>query len=137
MKNLQYAYVILLLTGCASMLMSEPTKVDPVEAKYIEAENQIQGGHAVLSELGTRELLARANGAKPGTVITKQTYDRIWMTLDEAKHFLRQAHVMTKTPGSCVQASTYKSLGLSGCFSREQAAVVALAVISKLNEEMK
>jgi hypothetical protein len=116
--------------------MPEPTKVDPIEAKYIEAENQITEAHRVLGELGKRELLARAAGAAPGTVITRASYDRIWTGLDETTKFLRSARDLASMPGSCIEAGTFKALGLSGCFSREQVAIIALSVISRLNKEM-
>lgn len=130
------AMTLIFSGGCASMFMSEPTRVDPVEVKYVEAEAGIRNGFMTLEQLGFGELEARGAGAPPGSVISRADYDRVYDTLTDAKRLLRDGRALADAPGSCLDAARFRSLGLDGCLSREQIGVLALAVVTKINTQI-
>jgi hypothetical protein len=124
-------FLCLLLAGCASWIQSEPSKVDPVERRYIEAETNLKNAYRLLSQLADKEMEARAKGEPVGSVVTKEAYFTHLARLGSAKRLLRDGRAIGS---GCLDSASYAELGLSGCLSREQIALSVLAIITKFNE---
>lgn len=133
MLKRNYLFILLtVLAGCASMLSSEPTKVDPTEQKYIEAETTLKNLYVTQQELAKAEKRARAAGAPVGTIVTKDVYDATLDRLDTFKDVLRDGRKLVA--GSCLDVTKFKDIALTGCMSREQIALVLLTVLSRFNQ---
>lgn len=130
----RYALCALLVTlaACANMLMTEPTKVDPVEQKYIETETQLKNTYALVERLAASEKRARAAGAAPGSVITRANYFATLDRLDTFTTVVREARKLKD--GSCLDVTEFKDVDLTGCLSKEQVALALLNILSKFNE---
>lgn len=127
------AYAAIFLGGCASMLASEPTKVNPVDAKYIDAETALKNSYKALGALADKEIAARLKGAPKGSVIERVDFFNAVNRLDEFAEVLRHGRALIGH-GACLQLDRYKALGVQGCFKRDQIVVLVLAALTKYNE---
>jgi len=127
-------FLLPLLAGCASLLSTEPIKVDPVELKYIEAETQIKNTYVAMQQLAVSEKKARAAGAPVGSVVSKDVYDATLDRLDTFTKVLREGREMAGAAGACLDVTKFKDKGLQGCMSREQIALVLLQILSQYNQ---
>jgi len=112
--------------------MTESTKVDLVEQKYIETETQLKNTYNLLERLSTSEKRARAAGAPPGSVITRINYFTTLDRLDTFKTVIREAHKLKE--GSCLDVTKFADVDLKGCLNKEQVALALLDILSKFNE---
>jgi len=113
------------------MLQTKPTKVDPVEAKYIEVETQLKNSYATMQRMAKAEKRARAAGAAVGSVITKADYDANLDRLDVFTKVLREGYDLA---GPCLDVTKFGDPALKGCLSREQIALLLLNILSNYND---
>lgn len=122
--------VFLGIIGCAGLVSNEPIPIDPVDAKYIEAETAIKNAYKSLAGLGSAELKAREEGKPKGSVITKEHYDRGLVRLDDLTRAVRYGRNLIGE-GSCVTMDQFKNLNMKGCLNREQIALFALNILER------
>lgn len=133
MKTVFIGLLLAVLPGCAAWLQSTPSNVDPIDQKYIEAETGLKNAYWTLGELADKELAARAEGKPVGSVVDKDDYMASLERLDAAKRILRDGRAISGT--ACLDAATYKALGISGCLNRQQVALAVLAILTRINKE--
>ncbi|MDZ4347903.1 MAG: hypothetical protein U1E51_36310 [Candidatus Binatia bacterium] len=124
-------FLLVALAACASLLSTEPIKVDPVELKYIEAETQLKNTYGAMRQLAVAEKKARAGGAPAGSVVSRADYFTTLDRLDTFTTMLREGRGMT---GTCLDVTKFGDQGLRGCLSREQIALVLLQILSQYNQ---
>ena len=139
---LAVAFLSLSLIGCGGMLLQEPSNVNKVDQTYLDAEKKIEATYKALSRTADAELAARERGEPKGTVITQEKYNNLLSIVDKASTATRWAYDMSDT--ECIVYKKDSDLSiktiatdidLSDCFSREQAVLIILGVITAINEE--
>ena len=123
--------LVIMLAGCADLLRSRPTNVDPAEAKYIEVELQLKNSYQTMQRMAQGEKRARAAGASIGSVITKEDYDANLDRLDVFKKVLRESYDIV---GPCLDVTKFSDKDLKGCLSRKQIALILIGLLSNYGE---